>query len=423
MAAASIFPFYQPTTFRSLAKKLGYKVKRESKLKVDLDSYQPTYPLKPIDVQKPTRPLNIVWLMAESLRADMLDPEIMPATWAFANQAHRFKQHYSGGNGTRMGLFSAFYGIYGPYWFPFLEARRSPVIMDVLQQQGYQLDLHTSAKFSYPEFDKTIFAGVPERFMHEVSDKPGWQRDRENVDHIIEFVKNRDTNRPFMTFMFFESPHARYYFPEECAIRKPYLEDFNYATMSVDKDIELIKNRYINSCNHLDTQLGRLIALLKEENLLEDTIVIITGDHGEEFMEKGDWGHNSKFTEEQTRVPLVLWIPGTGASETDRMTSHLDIVPTILPLLGVKNPAEDYSLGYDLLGTKQREFSVVTDWSSICYVGPQYKASFPLKAEGLAHNSVTLKDDGPVEEEGVFFSTHQDIMLNLMQDLSRFRRK
>ena len=112
--------------------------------------------------------------MAESLRADMLDPEIRPSTWNFAHQAHRFNQHYSGGNGTRMGLFSAFYGIYGPYWFPFLEARRSPVIMDVLQQQGYQLDLHTSAKFSYPEFDKTIFAGVPDRFMHEVGYKTGW---------------------------------------------------------------------------------------------------------------------------------------------------------------------------------------------------------------------------------------------------------
>lgn len=423
LAAASTFPFYQPTTFRSLAKKLGYKVKRQSKLKMDLDALQPSYPLRPIDVQKPARPLNIVWLMAESLRADMLDPEIMPATWNFAHQAHRFNQHYSGGNGTRMGLFSAFYGIYGPYWFPFLEARRSPVIMDVLQQQGYQLDLHTSAKFSYPEFDKTIFAGVPDRFMHEVGDKPGWQRDRENVDQIIEFVKNRDRNRPFMTFMFFESPHARYYFPEECAIRKPYLEDFNYATMSVDKDIELIRNRYINSCNHLDTQLGRLLALLEQERLLEDTIVIITGDHGEEFMEKGFWGHNSKFTEEQTRVPLVLWIPGTGASKTDRMTSHLDIVATILPLLGVKNPAEDYSLGYDLLGTKQRDFSVIADWSRICYVGSQYKASFPLKAEGLARNSVTRKDDASVEEEGAFVSTHQDVMLRLMQDLSRFRRK
>ncbi len=253
LVAANSFPFYQPTTFRSLAKKLGYKVQRESKLKLDLDSFQPAYPLRPIDLQKPSRPLNIVWLMAESLRADMLDPEIMPATWDFAQQAHRFNQHYGGGNGTRMGLFAAFYGIYGPYWFPFLEARRSPVIMDVLQQQGYQLALHTSAKFSYPEFDKTIFAGVSERFMHEVGDKPGWQCDRENVDHMIGFVKGRDKNRPFMTFMFFESPHARYYFPEECAIRKPYLEDFNYATMSVDKDIELIKNRYINSCNHLDT--------------------------------------------------------------------------------------------------------------------------------------------------------------------------
>jgi hypothetical protein len=49
-----------------------------------------------------------------------------------------------------------------------------------------------------------------------------------------------------MTFMFFESPHARYYFPEESILRKNYLQEFNYATMDLEKDIQLIKNRYID---------------------------------------------------------------------------------------------------------------------------------------------------------------------------------
>lgn len=423
LVAAESFPFYQPTTIRTLAKKMGYEVQRKAKLTLDVDSRQLSYPLKPIELQAPQHPLNIVWLMAESLRADMLDPEIMPATWKFAQRAHRFTQHYSGGNGTRMGIFSAFYGIYGAYWFSFLDMRQPPVIMEVLQNLGYQLDLRTSAKFSYPEFDKTVFAGVSKHFMHELSGKPGWQLDRENVADMIEFLQSRDKNRPFMSFMFFESPHARYYFPEECAIRKPYLESFNYATMSVDRDMELIRNRYINACHHLDSQLGRLLEHLERENLLENTIVLITGDHGEEFMEKGNWGHNSKYTEEQTRVPMVLWVPGTGASTTQRMTSHLDIVPTLLPLLGVKNPAGDYSLGYDLLGTKQREFTVVSDWSSVCYVGSRYKARFPLKTTGLARNSVTLKNDGPVADGEDFFVTHHGVMLKLMKDFARFRGK
>jgi membrane-anchored protein YejM (alkaline phosphatase superfamily) len=53
-----------------------------------------------------------------------------------------------GGNGTRMALFSMFYGLYGPYWFDFLNTRRSPVLMDVLQQQKYQMSMYTSARFS-----------------------------------------------------------------------------------------------------------------------------------------------------------------------------------------------------------------------------------------------------------------------------------
>lgn len=75
----------------------------------------------------------------------------------------------------------------------------------------------------------------------------------------------------------------------------------NYARMDLENDITLIKNRYINSCHHLDSQLGRIIHYLESNQLLEKTIVIITGDHGEEFMEKGHWGHNSAYTEEQIR--------------------------------------------------------------------------------------------------------------------------
>lgn len=69
---------------------------------------------------------------------------------------------------------------------------------------------------------------------------------------------------------------------------------------------------------------------------MEDTIVIVTGDHGEEFMEKGRWGHRSTFSQEQIQVPLIIWIPESGKGDHSFMTSHIDIVPTIAPYLGVK---------------------------------------------------------------------------------------
>src|SRR5262249_35396896 len=185
--------------------------------------------------------------------------------------------------------------------------------------------------------------------------------------------------RPFMTFMFFDGPHANYYFPKEAVIATPYSEDLNYATMDLSKDIQLIKNRYINACHQLDTQWTRVLTYLEEHKLLDSTIVVLTGDHGEEFMEKGFWGHNSKFTEEQTRPPLVMWIPAQLPREVVRMTSHLDIPATILPLLGVKNPVQDYSLGHDLLSDEARDYTIVCDWNNVAFIGTDYKAVFPMK--------------------------------------------
>ncbi len=423
LISAQAFPGYLPCTFRGLAKKFGIKDNSRNELKVKLSDTALNYPLKKLQIDTPARPLNIVWLVAESWRWDMLDPEITPAAWEFAQRSHHFLNHYSGGNGTRMGLFSMFYGLYGPYWFDFLNTRRSPVIMDVLQQQKYQMSMYTSAKFSYPEFDKTLFSSIPRDSLHDNNTGQGWQRDRKNVTNLIRFIEKQDKNLPFMTFMFFESPHARYYFPEESILRKEYLQDFNYATMDLEKDIELIKNRYINSCHHLDSQFARIIEFLERKDLLKNTIVLLTGDHGEEFMEKGRWGHGSTFVEEQIRTPLILWIPDTGTGPVEKMTSHLDIAPTLLPFLGVKNTPGDYSLGYNLLSDQQRPYTVISDWSRICYAGPRYKMSIPLKAAGSFQNTLNTKDDVPVEDDGEFIKNNQQTFVRLMGELGRFKRK
>ena len=82
--------------------------------------------------------------------------------------------------------------------------------------------------------------------------------------------------------MFFESPHARYYFPPESVIRTPYPEDINYFSLSREQlasQIGLIKNRYINSVHHLDSQFGRIFDYLKKNELLDSTIVLMLGDH------------------------------------------------------------------------------------------------------------------------------------------------
>ena len=226
-------------TFAKWAKKFGIEPSREAGFKFKANSAGLRYPLNPIEQRSDHKKFNIVWLVAESLRADMLDPNIMPQTYAFSQKAVTFENHYSGGNGTRMGLFAMFYGLYGSYWFNFLNELRGPILIDLLINDNYQMQMFTSAKFSYPEFDKTVFARIPQECLHDDAGGASWQRDRTNVGSLLSFIERRDPNRPFMTFMFFESPHARYDFPPEDIIRTPYLESFNYATVNMQRDIGL----------------------------------------------------------------------------------------------------------------------------------------------------------------------------------------
>jgi hypothetical protein len=423
LMSAQVFPFYKTTRLHSVATALGVDVLKKKKLHLKLEAAQLNYPLQPIKIDTPEKALNIVWLVSESLRGDMLTSEIMPKTWEFAADALRFNHHYSGGNGTRMAMFSLFYGLYGPYWFDFKGLQRSPVLMDTIQQQNYQLFLYTSQSFSYPELNQTIFSNIPRELLHEDNHGFGWERDQQNVTELVDNIRNRDKSRPFMSFMFFESPHARYYFPQQSVIRKPYLEDFNYVTTAIKENIGLIKNRYINSVHHMDSQVGRVLDTLRKENLLQNTLVIITGDHGEEFMEKGRWGHNSQFSEEQLVVPMVLWIPNQPPAVIDRMTSHLDMPATILPLLGVTNPPEDYSLGMSLLGDQERKTTVVADWERVGLISQQRKLYLPLRGTGGFQTMITTSDDQVLPQSESFSPNDSHCLMNLMHELNKFKIK
>ncbi|EKF76144.1 hypothetical protein A11A3_01580 [Alcanivorax hongdengensis A-11-3] len=423
LVAAQEIPFYQPTTFRGFAERIGVEIPREPKLSAD-HSGRLHYPLSPLQVADKAPSPNIVFLVCESLRWDMLTPEIMPNLWHFSQTyGQRFTHHYSGGNGTRMGIFSLFYGLPGNYWFSFLDERKPPVFIRELQRRGYHMGLYTSAEFSYPEFDKTVFASVPAADMVSDSAGQGWQRDRRNVKRLLEFLGQQDAHTPYFGFMFFESSHARYYFPPESIIRKEYLPELNYATMDLKEDMPGIFNRYINASHHLDQQLGRVLKQLEDSGALQNTIVVVTGDHGEEFMENGRWGHNSEFHNEQIHTPFVLAVPGEKPGVFDYPTSHLDLMPTLMPLLGVGNPAQDYAIGQSLHRASPDRYRLVASWDALAYVGPNYKVAMPLKAGGLSEMTVSTADDKPVADTGQVMAQLQARLVAVLEDLSRFFRK
>lgn len=104
---------------------------------------------------------------------------------------------------------------------------------------------------------------------------------------------------------------------------------------------------YDNSILRTDMEIRRLIDFLASRGQLEKTLVVITSDHGEAFMERGFEGHARKVYRETTEVPLILSFPFQLAEEVvvESRTQGVDLWPTILELLGI-----DFAPGHDLDG-------------------------------------------------------------------------
>lgn len=106
-------------------------------------------------------------------------------------------------------------------------------------------------------------------------------------------------------------------------------------------DVEQIRNLYYAGVSQADAMIGEILAGLEREGVLDDTLVIVTADHGEELGDHGLWEHNFMY-ETNLRVPLIAALPGrlpAGASSS-ALVESVDIVPTVCALLGVEPPHE-----------------------------------------------------------------------------------
>lgn len=112
--------------------------------------------------------------------------------------------------------------------------------------------------------------------------------------------------------------------------------------------IEVIRQNYTDEVEYVDKYLGQLWDKLDQLGLRNNTIVIVTADHGEGLKTHGNLGHVERLYNETVHVPLMIYYPNMGyrGRVVDAIVSHLDIMPTILDLLHVKNksPMRGFSL-------------------------------------------------------------------------------
>jgi hypothetical protein len=300
----------------------------------------------------------------------MLNPDVTPNIWKFAGESSVFNDHYSAGNATRFGIFSLFYGLYGTYWHNFLAEQRGPVLMSELKKRGYDLGVYASATLTSPEFDRTVFAEVRDSIELRQDGARPIDRDLQITSKMKRFFEERDVKKPFFGFLFYDTPHSKQ-FPKEFDIFKPSVDSVNFMTLDKKKDPLPIINNYKNSLRFVDSNVGEIIAALEKNGQLNNTIVIITGDHGEEFndLKLGYWGHDGNFARYQTRTPLVLHIPGASKQIYKHTTTSLDVVPTLMKeLFACDTDPARYSNGTYLTDSRPRSFIHVSTWDSFALV-------------------------------------------------------
>jgi membrane-anchored protein YejM (alkaline phosphatase superfamily) len=325
------------------------------------------YPQAPLRCE-PKRPLlNVLLVVVDAMRADVLTPERAPKVSAFARGAVRFDAHYSGGNASRAGMFSLFYGIPATYFDAFADVARPPVLMDLFRQYGYQLGLFSSSPvYSWVvELDRTALAGIPNLRLETISPQPGsGARDRTLTEEWLRWLDRMDPSRPFFGFLYYNAA---------AAFEPP--DDYRPAVPAPSGGSEWDRRhaRYLTAVHFIDSLIGRALDDLEGRKLLERTVVIVTSDHGMEFNENGlgFMGHGTAYSELQMHTPLVVRWPGRPPGRVARRTSHNDVAPTLVTeLFGCTNPASDYASGRTLFSDAQWEWLIAASHADFALIEP-----------------------------------------------------
>jgi arylsulfatase A-like enzyme len=174
--------------------------------------------------------------------------------------------------------------------------------------------------------------------------------DRVAIDAALgEIDAARAEGRPFLVVCWTEQAHH----PYEPTPGVPLADFFSGGPLPRD-DWDL--GRYLNVVRETDRHVGRLFEGLRARGIAEETLVVVTGDHGEGFGDPHEtWGHGGGVYEQDVRVPLMLWCPGlfTGAGRTGAVAGLVDVAPTIADVLGLA-PAPDWQ-GRSLLSRERPE--------------------------------------------------------------------
>ena len=239
------------------------------------------------------------------------------------------------------------------------------------------------------------------------------------TNDVISWLKNQG-KEPFFLWVHYMDPHSpQVYAPLPNKIKGPLnkgeLKKRLHRTKGSERIcvnclVDLI-NRYDSRIRYVDYAIENLFVYLEKNNITNTSLLIITADHGEEFLDHGNFGHSPKLYDELIHVPLIIKGPNIPKSKKiDTLVQHLDIAPTILDMLDFS--VSDSFFGKNLFEETKRQ-GIISEVSNelpnkievalsklkVAYRTKEWKYIYSADGEDELYN---IKED-PREERNLAF--------------------
>jgi arylsulfatase A-like enzyme len=239
-------------------------------------------------------------------------------------------------------------------------------------------------------------------------------RGRVGAGRLVQHVQRHlGEGRPIFAFFHTYAVHSPYSPPEPYRRRwgefpgvlEPTSE--NLAAMNAGKlpftatDVRRIEALYDGGIRHADDALRSAFGRLAELGFLDNCLVVLTSDHGEELGERGGFLHRDLLYDDLIRVPLILWGKSVPRGRVEPgLASSVDIAPTLLAAAGVRVP--ELMEGHDLLAARaetavfaqleDRRYAVRTaDWKLIVSARPPSRELYDLRSDPRERHNVARR--------------------------------
>ncbi len=269
---------------------------------------------------------NVVLVIFESLRADALQPAIMPFASSMATTGVQFYNHYAGSNSSLLGLYGLLHGRAAAHSELDFQANRPAALLTAFKQHGYRTAFFCGGDpGGYEEMDRLLGRACFD--VYGVKPHDQWHQGDKWALAQLQSCLKADSGQPTLAIVFVMSTHFDYGVDRPGPF-EPAAEDWSllvpWGTSGAGHDA--VVNRYRNAVYQADQLVGEVLRPLGTTN----TVIAITGDHGQSLYDDGTVAHWSRLSDAQTRVPLVIAGPGIEAQSVASATMHADVAQMLV---------------------------------------------------------------------------------------------